>query len=607
MPPRPPVAGAAPAQRLGDSIEHLRALMQQTPVSLSGNLVGIVLVLTIYRGISPRGVLATWGTVSLLAWTVRLAHYLRYRAQADAGAPTLIRWRRSWRVLVALQAALWGLATWLFWGAGTPYHDIGLIFIVYSYCIVSVHMLASQPRDFVGFIALVLLPLIVRVASDASHPWHWQLAGMLVVIFAITLLMGRSYSSALHQAIALRARTEELATQLRVEMAATDSARRAAEAASHAKTQFFAAASHDLRQPLHAVGLFAEALRQRVRGDPEVASLVNSINESVDALEGLFSELLDITRIDTGGVEVRPGAVRMQDLFSRLRLHFEPIAFEKGILLSFRGGQEAAHADPVLLERILRNLVSNAIRYTDDGGVLVSCRPWKGQLRLRVWDSGIGIAPGSLVRIYDEFFQVSSTRSLLPHHRKGLGLGLAIVKRLSGLMEVPLSVRSRVGHGTVFTLELPRARFEPGANAAQAGPGVPIGLTLQGRLIVVVEDEAAVREGLVVLLQAWGAQVQAFDTVASLQTWIQTAPPQRPDLALVDYRLPDERTGLDALACLRAQWPALAGRRLPAILITGSSFGGHEEEALQHDFHLLIKPVPPNKLRAMIAFKLALR
>ena len=467
----------------------------------------------------------------------------------------------------------------------------------------SVQLLSAQRRIFVAFICVVMLPLIVRVASDSGHAWHWQLASLLTIIFGITALMGRTYGSALGQAIALKARTEELAGQLRVEMATAETARRAAEAASRAKTQFFAAASHDLRQPLHAMGLFAEALRQRSR-DPEVAGLVNSINESVDALEGLFGELLDITRIDTGGVEVSPAPLRMRELFSRLRLHFEPTAFEKGLMLSFHGEQHVALADPVLLERILRNLVSNAIRYSDDGGVLVSCRARQGRLRLQVWDTGIGIAESALPRIFDEFYQVNPSRPLEPHQRKGLGLGLPIVKRLAALMDAPLTVRSRPGHGTVFTLEVPAGRLSRTAEAVRGKRNLPLGLTLQDRLIVVVEDEVAVREGLVVVLQAWGAAVLAFDTVSALEAWLAGAPAERPDLALVDFRLPDSRTGIDALVALRRQWPT---PRLPAIMITGSSLGGHEDQAQTHDYHLLIKPVLPNKLRAMIAFKLDMR
>lgn len=603
-------ADGAPAAAAG-RVDHIRALYVQTPATLTGNLVGMGLMAAIFGPLADPRHMVAWLAVAAVLWLLRLAHYLRFRHQPEADGGTLRVWRRSWMALVLAQGALWGVAVWLFWGLGTPYHVVALILIVYSYCLGSVQLLATQSRVFLAFISLVLVPTIVRIASDGSQPWHLQLAVILTLLFGITVLMARTYGSALGQAITLKARTDELAARLRAEMGVTEDARRAAEearraaeAANRAKTQFFAAASHDLRQPLHAMGLFAEALRQRSH-DAEVASLVNSINESVDALEGLFGELLDITRIDTGGVDVNPAPVRLKDVFQRLRLHFEPVAFEKGLMLSFRGGQHVAHADPVLLERVLRNLVSNAIRYTDDGGVLVSARLRRGRLLLQVWDSGIGIPETSLPRVWEEFFQVQGNRPLEAHQRKGLGLGLAIVKRLAWLMEAPISVRSRTGHGTVFNLEVPLGKAPRStADALPGGVKLPLGLTLDGRFIIVVEDEAAVREGLVVVLQAWGARVIAFDTVEALEAWLATPGIEPPDLQLVDYRLPLGRTGIEALVALRGRWPE---RRLPAIVITGSTMGGHEDEAVRHDYHLLIKPVLPNKLRAMIAFKLGVR
>ena len=293
----------------------------------------------------------------------------------------------------------------------------------------------------------------------------------------------------------------------------------------------------------------------------------------------------------------------MRELFARLRLHFEPTAFEKGLVLSFRGERHVAHADPVLLERMLRNLVSNAIRYTDDGGVLVSCRPARRQAAA----AGVGHRHrhrrASLPRIFDEFYQAQSQRPLRGAPAQGPGPGPGHREAAGRPAGSADRVRSRVGHGTVFSLEVPvgkaRARIE------RPRPGTaPLGLTLQGRLIVVVEDEPAVREGLVVLLKAWGASVLDFDSVEARSLAGAAARPSAPDLLLVDYRLPRATPGMDALAALRAHWPA---RNLPAIVITGSSLGGHESEAAEHDFHLLIKPVLPNKLRAMIAFKLGVR
>jgi signal transduction histidine kinase/CheY-like chemotaxis protein len=596
-------SAALPTPPEGRRFDHIRALFVQTPASLVGYLIGWSLMVAMYWPLAPRGPMLAWSGVLAALLGVRLAHYLRFRRNPDADDATLHEWRRSWKLLVLLQASCWAVAVWLFWDLGTPYHRTALMLVIFSLGLASVQLLATQQRLYIAFVCVLLGPAILRIATDTTQPWHWQLAGILGLQFVALLVMGRVQRSALDQVIRLKAHSEKLAVQLHHEMGVSEQARRAAEAASRAKTQFFAAASHDLRQPLHAMGLFAEALRQRAH-DPEVASLVNSINESVDALEGLFGELLDITRIDTGGVDVNPAPMAMRELFARLRLHFEPTAFEKGLALSFHGARHVAFADPVLLERILRNLVSNAIRYTDDGGVLVGCRPRGDKLLMQVWDSGIGISEASLPRIFDEFYQVQSQRPLQAHQRKGLGLGLAIVARLAALLEAPITVRSRVGHGTVFSFEVPPGKAVRALEPATTPQRAPLGLTLQGRLILVVEDEAAVREGLVVLLKAWGASVADFETVVALQAWLAGSPAVAPDLLLVDYRLPQGATGIDALAIARGHW---ADRKLPAIVITGSTIGGHETEAAEHDFHLLIKPVLPNKLRAMIAFKLGVR
>ena len=585
------------------SADHLRALFVQTPVVLAGNAVGVALTAAIFWGpAGPRQVL-TWVAVFAVLWTARFAHWWRFRSANETSDVVLEGWRASWSVLAVGLGAGWGLAVWTFWPYGEPYRKIALILVVYSYCLGSVQLLSTQPRVFLAFLGAVLAPTIVRIATDDTQPWHTELAAILALLFAVTWMMGRTYAGALNQAIELKARTDTLAAQLQVETEQAEAARREAEAANRSKTQFFAAASHDLRQPLHAMGLFAEALRQRSK-DPEVAGLVNSINESVDALEGLFGELLDITRLDAGTVPVNPAPVLLGDLFARLRLHFEPTAFEKGLALTFHGARHVAHADPVALERILRNLLSNAIRYTQDGGVLVSCRPRGGELRLQVWDSGAGIAEADLPRIFEEFFQVQGSRPLEARQRKGLGLGLSIVRRLAGLIGTEVQVRSRPGAGTVFSFNVP-VGVMPAQGAVSESAAAPVpAWSLQGRRIVVVEDEPAVREGLAVLLQAWGAQVVDFESLAALQAWLDGPEAQAPDVAIADYRLGDGTDGLQALALLRARF---AGRQVPAIVISGSTMGGLEREAQAHDFHLLLKPVLPNKLRAMLGFKLKMR
>jgi signal transduction histidine kinase/CheY-like chemotaxis protein len=598
---RPATRVEAPLDAFALLRDQVRGTFAFNRTSLAGHLVGAVLIVLIHAGSVPRPLLFGWAGIFAVVWLVRLWLALRFARREPTTTQRLLGRLRTWQAGVLVAGALWGAAAWLFFPYGTGPQQIALVLVVYTFSVASVPILAPQFPLFVVFVTLVFAPAIAAVYVQHVED-SWQLATLMTVAMAMIIILGRNYRASFDSVIALKLRTEMLAEQLRDEKGVAEAARQEAEIANRAKTQFFTAASHDLRQPLHAMGLFAEALRQRTR-EPEVAQLVNSINESVDALEGLFSQLLDITRIDSGGVEVNPESFAVGDIFRKLRLHYEPTAFEKGLRLAFRGARHAALADPLLVERILRNLVSNAIRYTADGSVLVSARRVGEKVRLQVWDTGPGISDEERVRVFEEFYQVPGTpTAALGEHKKGLGLGLAIVKRLAELMQAPISLRSRLGHGSVFTLDLPVGKAPRPGQREQPGKG-PTGITLDGRLIVIVEDEPAVREGLEVLLRGWGAEIASFESVAATRAWAEASDPKavRPSLVIADYRLEQGATGIAAIDALRRRF----GHALPAIVVTGSSMTGHDREALEHDFHLLIKPVLPNKLRAMIAFKLA--
>lgn len=596
-----PALDAAPATRHSVLGEEVLAAYAYTPATLAGLVAGFGMLVALFWGSLSLAVMLPWMVLFVGLWFVRILLARRFQSavRRHEGAMDWARWRLAWNVLTLCSAGAWGLSGWLFFTRGLGIQQTGLILVIYTFCIAAVPVLANQPRMFVAYVVLCFAPLIVRIATGGDEH-GLRLAGMLLIIITLTTLLARNYRQALQRVIELKLRADDLLDQLRIEKRAAEAARQEAEVANRAKTQFFTAASHDLRQPLHAMGLFAEALRQRTH-EPEVANLVNSINASVDALEGLFSELLDITRIDAGGVEVRPQAFEVDDILRKLRLHFEPTAFEKGLALNLRGGHRVVHADPLLVERILRNLVSNAIRYTNDGGVLVAARSRGDRVILQVWDSGLGIREEEQAKVFEEFYQVPNTPAVAAHQRKGLGLGLAIVKRLADLMDAPITLRSQAGRGTVFTLELP-AGVKPAPQAVLPPSKGPLGLTLAGRLVVIVEDEPAVRSGLEVLLQGWGAQIASFESVAESSAWAAASDPARvrPDLLIVDYRLEHGRNGVDAIVALRERF----GAALPAIVVTGSTMSSLDKHAQEKNFHLLLKPVVPNKLRAMIAFKL---
>ena len=580
--------------------DHVRSTFAFNRTSLAGHGLGALIVEIIFAPVAPSGLLFGWGLLFAIVWMARAVMAWRFERNEPTDAAALEKRLRLWQLGVLASGALWGAAAWLFWPWGDGLHQLALVLVAYTFCVASVTILAPHFPLFVVFVLSIFVPAIARVALQGS-PLGLKVAAMMVVAMGMTLLLGRTYRDSFERAMALKLRTEALAVQLGKEKAVADAARLEAEIANRAKTQFFTAASHDLRQPLHAMGLFAEALRAKSH-DPEVAKLVNSINESVDALEGLFSELLDITRIDSGGVEVNPEHFEMGEIFRKIRLHFEPAAFEKGLGLNIRGGRHVALADPLLVERIVRNLVSNAIRYTTDGTVLVSCRKRGGGLLVQVWDTGPGIREEERQRVFEEFYQVPGQQAVAAEQKKGLGLGLAIVKRLAALMAAPVRLASTPSRGSVFTLELPLGKA-PRVEARMLPGKGPVGITLDGRLIVIVEDEPAVREGLQVLLAGWGAGIVSLESMAAVRVWAAASDPEvvRPSLIIADYRLEHGETGVFAIRAIRERF----GQEVPAIVVTGSSMTGHDKEALEQNFHLLIKPVLPNKLRAMIAFKLA--
>lgn len=585
------------------SAERVVDIFAYLPTTTVAMVVGVAVTVTQFWRLVPRSGMVAWLVVLSILGVVRafMSHGFRQRRNNEREA--LLRWYQAWRAATLCAGALWGVAAWFFYGYGSATERVILILVIYSFCMAGMQILSPQHNTFYEFCALCLTPLIVRVALPGDSK-SLMLAAYLLVIFGVTLMLARLYRKNNEGLMQIKVRADLLLIQLRAEKAAAEAARQDAEVANRAKTRFFAAASHDLRQPLHAMGLFAEALRQRSH-DEEVTQLVASINGSVDALEGLFSELLDITRIDTGGVDVTPEHFNVGEIFRKLRLHFEPVAFEKGLSLRFRGQGHNIYADPVLVERILRNLVSNAIRYTNDGSVLVSCRRRDGHLLLQVWDTGVGIREREQDHIFEEFYQVPYSEALSPQQRKGLGLGLAIVKRLAELVNAPLTLRSESGRGSVFSLQLPPGKAPRARGPSDVSGKAPLGLTLDDKFIVVVEDEPSVRGGLEVLLKGWGAQVVSFETVLASSSWALAADAaaQRPDLLIVDYRLEQGRNGVEAIQALRARF----GADVPAIMVTGSTMTGHEAEAQEHDFHLLVKPVVPNKLRAMIGFKLGVR
>jgi CheY-like chemotaxis protein/nitrogen-specific signal transduction histidine kinase len=358
-----------------------------------------------------------------------------------------------------------------------------------------------------------------------------------------------------------------------------------AERANRAKSRFLAAASHDLRQPLQAMTMFVAALKAGAL-PPESRPIIGSIQASLKATNELLDSLLDVSRLDAGVLQPRLRAVSAVDLVERIADEFAQAALERDLELRTFPVGAMIETDPALLGRILLNLVSNAVRYTQQGGVLIGCRRRGDRLRFEVCDTGIGIPETELGRIFEEFYQIDNPER---DRARGLGLGLAIVDRMAQLLGCRVEVRSRPGRGSRFAIEVPLAAVPAAAARATNGGG------LAGSFLLAIEDEPNQRRAMEALFRQWGCEVatagSAEEALAKL-TWAA-----RPiDAIVADYRLREGATGAEAIRKIRRA----LNRPVPGLILTGDTEPSRLAEAQASGFELLHKPVDPDRLRTSL-------
>ena len=362
-------------------------------------------------------------------------------------------------------------------------------------------------------------------------------------------------------------------------------AREDAEHANEAKSKFLAAASHDLRQPVQSLFLFGAALADQLKDHPALP-LMGSMRQSLDTLKRLLDSLLDMARLDSGKIAVVPARLRLDDVIGRLATEYGPRAKQKGLDLRAVPSGVWVTSDPALLERVLRNLIENALKYTRRGRILLGARRRGDCVRLEVWDTGMGIPADKIEAIFEEFTQVHDTRT-----ERGLGLGLAIVKRLARLLDHRVSVRSVPGKGSVFAIEMPRAGAPEPMVAVRhaANDGAEKGVVL------VIDDEAIILLGLKAMLEGWGYEVLAARSGDHALSLLEKDG-RRPRMLLSDYQLQNGRTGPEALTAIQER----VGYDVPGVILTGDASPERQAEADRNGFRLLHKPVLANELRKVV-------
>lgn len=487
-------------------------------------------------------------------------------------------------------ALTWGALLWTM----KPTADVAHFAVVYA-------LIAAVQSGAVSTLGPVLaLSLAFLLSSSVAVLLGVGLRGLVAhpavafggALYAATLLdQAIRGARAARASIRLRFENADLLARVRAGQEAAERAQREAETASAAKSHVLAAASHDLRQPVHAQGLFLELLGATSL-DPHQRGLLSRAAEAVGASAAMLSTLFDYSRIEAGVVQPQREAFAIQPMLNKIEREFSPQADAKGLTYRSREAPLLLDSDPALVELILRNLISNAIRYTARGGLLVTCRRHGAhEALLQVWDTGIGIAPEHQAEVFREFLQLGNPER---DRHKGFGLGLAIVDGLARALGHAVSLRSVPGRGSVFALRLPLAAGAP-VRAAQTDLAAPRVLDAH---VLVIDDDEGILAGMAELLRSWGCSCDVATTGAQ---GLAMARRRRPDLLITDFRLREQRTGLQAIDELQG---ALE-HPVPAVLVTGDTAPERLREASDRGLALLHKPVLPAHLYRALASALA--
>lgn len=547
--------------------------------ALIGSWVAAFLMVSLFHHLDAMGLWGWWfsGYSVLVIGSYWLATWAAKR-YADT-PPVRVH---LFMVSMGLIGAAWGLTTTLLHWAGGDIPALSMASAIAA-------GVAGAALGFCGscwrvYASHLILTVLLINGGYVLHGGHW--AGIFAVFSGVYMLVllvfGRTVEASALRSIQLRFENAELLTNLRQQTQEANEARTQAETHNQDKSRFLAAASHDLRQPIHALGLFLEALALTPLNATQRAIFDNAM-QACDASRKMLGTLLDFSRLDAGVVGFAPRNFSVQTVLAELYQEYAPQAEAKSLVFRLHDTVLAAYCDPALVSLIVRNLIANAVRYTQRGGVLVACRKRGQQLVIEVWDTGIGIPATEHQRIFKEFLQLDNPER---DRTKGLGLGLAIVQGLCRVTGTSVHLHSVLGRGSVFRLTLPLA---VGVVVDAQGVDSRHLPSVQGLRVLVVDDEAPVRHSMQQLLNSWGCECTvAVDFADAVHLAKNTAP----QVLLTDYRLPHGATGKEVIEALRQH----CGADLRCIIVTGDTAPDRLRDAHETGAVLLHKPLTANQL-----------
>ncbi len=565
--------------------EQIHVSLRLLPVSLAGQIIGALGIAARFWPLVNHVMLVSW--LVALTITVWLWARLRRRFLADTRREAHIReWLRQWMIQSVATGIVWGFAGVAFLITQDTMDIVVLVSVMVAVVFASWPAYSCWIPSLFAVMLLSLGPLTLGLTS-ALEIGQTALTVIVIVLICFVLYSGRRLSEVVVMAVTRDAQNERLVARLKSEKSRAESERRAVAAASERRAKFFAGANHDLRQPLQAMGIYLQILQ--MQSTPETKDVIAQLGATAQNISTLVEQLLEVSRIETGHLDVKMENVSVAELFAELAAEFAPVAASKGFFFLTRPLPLTVQTDPLFVKRILTNLITNAIRYSRKPGskiVLAARRLRNGRITIGVYDQGPGISEEDRHRIFEAFYRGEAGK----HSETGYGLGLSIVSGLAKRLGIPITVGSRLGRGSVFRLEFTSVK---NAAADHAADGLPLTTDLDMRGVVgILEDNDIVRNAVSAIIHSWGATVVSSREPSQEFISRMVTEAQDGNLAalLSDYNLGEGvMTGLEAIFAVRIG----AARNFPCVLLTAVS-----EDVIARAYRTLVLN-PDNEGQAM--------
>jgi len=566
--------------------EQVKLIYKQLPIMLIGSFVAAAALVAVSWGQVEQSRLIIWSCLIVGLALLRAVLCRFYWSKSHSPAVRQPRWDRLFLLGSVLTGILWGGAGVAFYLPGNTEYILFVIVLLAGLVASCAASSGAYMPAFYYFAVPAVVPFSLRMLLDGRG--IFILLGFLTLFFlGICFIFVRTYHKNTLLLIRAQFENQDLLEQVRAEKQSAETSQRIAEQAMVEKNKFLAAASHDLRQPLHALGLFVGALRRET--PTSQSPLLDSIQGSLGALNHLFNSLLDVSRLDAGVVNVAAKHASLDEVVQRLQDQYQAQISEQQLEFEVDCNNLVVYTDALLLERVLRNLLVNAINYTDQGKISIHCQSSEDAVDICIGDTGIGIPADETEAIFSEYYQLNNPER---DRAKGLGLGLAIVRRLCDLMEIPISIDSTIGQGTRFHLRVANGRRD-----LIEAKGTTTGkVQFYNLAVLVIDDELSVLEGMDEILSGWGCRTlmaeSAADAIAQIvkRDFI-------PDIIFSDYRLRENKTGIEAIEAVYEE----LNLKMPAVIITGDTSADLLKQAVANGYHLLHKPLLPATLNQALA------